>query len=70
MMGTLKGGPSRDVGFELGQVVGLSLLVGEMGAFCGNNTDHASHVHSPERGQAKGTQEPWGEGPVVISSQR
>lgn len=52
MMGALKGNlPMHDVGFVLGWAVGLSLLVGEMGAFCRSNTDHASHIHSPGWGQ-------------------
>lgn len=40
------------MGFELGQVVGLSLLVGEVGAFCRNDTDCASHTPSPGWDQA------------------
>lgn len=59
MMGALKGNlPMHDVGFELGQAVGLNLLVGEMGAFCRSNTDHASHNPFSRVGPSstKGTQ--------------
>lgn len=55
------------MGFELGQVVGLSLLVGEMGAFCRSHIDHASHTPSPGQSQAL-LRVTLGRGPVVILS--